>query len=244
MTWRELLRRLFGQPSRPLPPPTPPPPAPVPPPVDPPPTGRLVGLVARGDSMAAGSGIGNPLTADPADTWLRELGKHLGVQVYNAGVGGTLVSQAVAAQERDGRQESIGWHLLIFTGHNDVNKGDRAGIVPGIRTLAGNAGAGGYTVLGLTTGLTGEKGSEYYSVVCAPGGINSQLEAEHGPRFFNTHRFMVDEAMGMLGLTATAQDRADIAADIPPDSLRADAGRGHFNERGQQALADRLATRF
>ncbi len=189
--------------------------------------------------MAAGSGIGNPLTADPAETWLRELGTHLRLPVFNAGVGGTLVSQAIAAQRNDPSREKAGWLLIIFTGHNDINKGDRAGVVPGIAQLASVA--PNYLVLGLTTGLTGERGTDYYNAVCAPGGINTQLQQVHGRRFFDTHRFLVDEAMGRLGMTPTAQDRADIANDIPPDSVRADAGRGHLNERGQQALADRLA---
>ncbi len=192
----------------------------------------------------AGSGLGNPITVDPNDTWLRELGKHLGVTVWNAGVGGTLVSQAIASQAKDTLHEAKGWFLIVLDGHNDINKGDRAGVVPGIRTLVNKFGAtqGGYLVLGLVTGLTGERGSDYYNAVIAPGGINDQLKAEHGDRYFDTHRFIVDRGMASLGMTPTAQDKLDIANDITPDSLRADAGRGHFNERGQQALANELAT--
>lgn len=181
------------------------------------------------------------MTVDMGESWLRELGEFFNVPVSNAGVPGSLTRDAIAAQNRDSTREAAGWKLIVWTGHNDINKGFPSEVIPGIRTLTNKAN-GNYLVMGLTTGLTGEKGSDYYNTVCAPGGINSQLAAEHGPRFFNSHRFLVDKAMASLNMTPTAQDKLDIANDIPPDSLRADAGRGHLNERGQQAIANALHT--
>lgn len=56
-----------------------------------------------------------------------------------------------------------------------------------------------------------------------------------GERYLELRRFMIDDALGLLGLTPTADDLADIANDTIPRQLLADLL--HSNDLGQQAEA-------
>ncbi|MGA6128846.1 MULTISPECIES: hypothetical protein [unclassified Microbacterium] len=59
-----------------------------------------------------------------------------------------------------------------------------------------------------------------------------------GRRYLNVRRFLIDDALPLLGLTPTSTDLADIAAGRVPTQLRTDSV--HHTAAAQQAIADWL----
>ncbi|MDF3420143.1 hypothetical protein HKX23_17480 [Sulfitobacter sp. KE29] len=77
-----------------------------------------------------------------------------------------------------------------------------------------------YVVIGVTNG-TGETSdtADYAKIVS----LNEQLAEIYGPYFYDLRRDFIDEGLARAGISPTAGDTANIAADAPPPSLMADA---------------------
>ena len=74
------------------------------------------------------------------------------------------------------------------------------------------------------TPLTGEYSTEFVSQTNYKTivGIGQGLQAAYPQNVFDVRRYLIDEGLGALGLTPTAQDLTDIANDTVPTQLRYD----------------------
>lgn len=79
----------------------------------------------------------------------------------------------------------------------------------------------------------------------APGPVNTgwtdlekRMQDRWGRRYMNVRRFLIDDALALMGLTPTSTDLADIAAGRVPAQLRTDAV--HHTTAAQQAIAEWL----
>lgn len=92
-----------------------------------------------------------------------------------------------------------------------------------------------FLVLSVTNGAGEGTGTSTYNNAAL---INSALLSRYGRRFLDVRKYMVDYGLSDLSISATAQDTADIAADIPPVSLRTDAV--HFTAATQVGIINPL----
>lgn len=67
-----------------------------------------------------------------------------------------------------------------------------------------------------------------------------QMADRFGRRYCNVRRFLIDEAMTLMGLTPTGQDDIDIAAGRVPESLRKPGDAIHHTNEAQDAIAEFL----
>jgi hypothetical protein len=96
-----------------------------------------------------------------------------------------------------------------------------------------------YVVLGVTNTSSEPRGSANYNTIVA---INSVLAARHGDRFFDIRKWLVNLGLTQAGLTATADDLTDIAADVIPRQLRSDGT--HLNTSGYMLALRPKVTRL
>lgn len=87
-----------------------------------------------------------------------------------------------------------------------------------------------FLIVSVTNGAGESAGSPYYFGVI---NLNSLLRLEFPNEFVDIRSLLIRSA------SSDAGDQADRAADIPPRSLRSDSV--HFNDAGQQIIADALA---
>ncbi|MDQ3466101.1 MAG: twin-arginine translocation signal domain-containing protein [Actinomycetota bacterium] len=143
-----------------------------------------------------------------------------------------------------GAERMRGSDPIIWAGHNDDYLRERPGPSPSM-TIEDNIAAmvaynqstgsgSNYLVLSLINGRDGGVGSVYYDRAMIE--VNGNLARTYGSQYLDVHRYLVDQALGDVGLVPTPQDLIDIAEDIPPASLRAVAS-DHLNVIGYDALA-------
>lgn len=72
--------------------------------------------------------------------------------------------------------------------------------------------------------------------------INSTLRNLYGRRFIDTRRYLIDYGLSDASITPTTQDTTDIANDVVPSSLRADAI--HLNTAGSTIVANLIKQRL
>lgn len=89
-----------------------------------------------------------------------------------------------------------------------------------------------YLVLSVPRGAGEGTGTSAYTNINA---LNAALFAEHGRRFVDINRYLIDYGLADAGLTPTTQDNADVAADTIPASLRSDTI--HLTAAAQQIVA-------
>lgn len=138
----------------------------------------------------------------------------------------------ISAQYRDAG-------VIIWAGHNDIRFGGSDEILANIAKMVdfvAEPSGGHYLVLGLTNGTSAAKGTEFYHEGAEV--VNPALEQTYGPdHYLDVRRWLIDDGLDAAGITATDQDRQDIANDIPPTSLRDPRAVGHLNGEGYTVLA-------
>lgn len=77
-----------------------------------------------------------------------------------------------------------------------------------------------YVVIGVTNATSETSDTDDYAKIVS---LNEQLAEAYGPFFYDLRRDFIDEGLTRAGITPTAGDTENIAADAPPPSLMADA---------------------
>lgn len=129
--------------------------------------------------------------------------------------------------------------LIIWVGRNNASNPDR--IMSDIHTMIQHqrTARGGYLVVGVHNGAGEGTGTGVYTNIT---NLEAQMKKEFGRYFINQRRYMIDYGLADAGVSATTQDTADIAADIPPTSLRTDAV--HYNSLSYPLIANLVADRL
>lgn len=130
---------------------------------------------------------------------------------------------------------------IIWPGTNDaIYAGTAAGVVSSVN--AATAYLSSYVkrciIIGPLNRASQPSGSSQYNLVLAME--NALIAGATSGRyvFFNARRYLIDNGLAAAGITATAQDTADIANDIPPTSLRSDDT--HLTTVGYGLIAQQL----
>lgn len=128
------------------------------------------------------------------------------------------------------------WIQTIWTGRNNPQAGtilrDTAAMVAYLSPAQKR-----YLVFSVCNTASEPAGSDGYRNIET---INAQLSEAYGARFLDVRTYLVQNALAAAGISATAQDRADVAADIIPGSLRADST--HLNQAGYAVLGRYVAS--
>ncbi|ADD80893.1 tail fiber protein [Rhodococcus phage ReqiPepy6] len=119
------------------------------------------------------------------------------------------------------------WGNIIWVGRNslatDVSKTDPANSAAARSVAAMVANIKSRTkrfiIFPVTNGLNEGTGTDTYDRVRAH---EDYLAATYPDNFLNIRRALIDDGLEMAGITPTAQDLADVAADTIPASLRSD----------------------
>ncbi len=214
------------------------------------------GITAYGGSVCYGLGLGNPNQTPPDSTWFAQTalkhGLDPGLQediptptAINGAIPGTVLRSCIDEQAK--HPERATWGHFFWGGHADVNKGLGPQVVQNIGILVAKYPSDPYLILGITNGDSGAIGTDYYTEALGPGGINDQLAAKYGRKFFNVQTFLTD--LGDRGAMATAKvpitdaDRQCVAEGRVPVSLRAEQADVHLNLSGQTAVAQQTYKR-
>lgn len=192
---------------------------------------KITQIAVWGDSMTHG--------------WPAYLQELLGIRVLNLGAGGETVQETKARFDAwvlaNPTQLATTGHLC-WCGHPNTNRQnhDQESVVPTLQTMAASVPSGLFMPIGLTNGPEQAMGTTGYTIVVQ--GVNVDMAAAFGSRYAEVRRFLVTDGLGRAGLPATEVDQANIAADVPPASLRT-AGPGnpaHLNDAGRHVTAIRL----
>lgn len=121
--------------------------------------------------------------------------------------------------------------LVMWPGRNNATATAR--VLSDIATMIEHqdASVGKWLVLGVTNGANEGTGTGVYNAITSLNATEKQL---YGRRHIDVRRYLIDYGLTDAGITPTTQDQADIAADIPPTSLRSDAI--HFNATGYSLI--------
>lgn len=192
-------------------------------------------IIAYGDSLVEGTGA-----TLSSDRWFNILSLNLTPKRkrVNQGVGGET---GVLIKRRFNREivpltsqypDSI---YFIEGGYNNIANGAAdmvLQITDMVSALLNRLPDAKFIVLGTPNGSTaGESfgGARYLTIVDA----NNQLAALYGSHFIDIRVLMISRGLAINGITPTTQDSTDIANDVVPTSLRADAI--HYNNAGHIA---------
>jgi hypothetical protein len=93
-----------------------------------------------------------------------------------------------------------------------------------------------FLVLSILTTGDGGSGTSSYTATLA---TNAALASAYPSNYLDIRRHLIDNGLGEEGITPTAQDTADIAADTVPTSLRFD--NTHPNAAGIKVIARKVA---
>lgn len=184
-------------------------------------------LLAYGDSLTAGVG---------GTSWTSQYQTQSGFVAGNEGVGGETAMQVRDRLAVDVRRTAR--PVVIWAGRNDLtNPATQAqadGIKARIAEMINGLGHTAYLVLGVTNqDVAGERlGEADYAIIDQ---LNADLDTAYGVRFADVRRELIDNGLTLAGITPTAQDLIDIAADVIPSSLRSDAL--HLNTAGYGVVA-------
>lgn len=136
---------------------------------------------------------------------------------------------------------------IIWAGHNDVAIGYSFQVLDSIADMVAYVQPPGryleppgrYLVLSLLNGTGSELGTPAYDEVVRT--LNPALAEAYGPdHYLDIRSWLITDGLAAAGLTPTAQDRADIANDVPPSSLRELTSAGHLNATGYRVVAQRI----
>jgi hypothetical protein len=131
---------------------------------------------------------------------------------------------------------------VIWSGRNNFaeDNGDRAFRDIKAMTNYLNALDKRFLVLAVHNGSNEGIGTTNYPLIT---GVNKRLLAEYGRRFVDHRRYLIDYGLSDLGITPTAQDTTDVAADTVPQSLRTDTIHQTVDARGITASQVNLRLR-
>jgi hypothetical protein len=124
------------------------------------------------------------------------------------------------------------WTSIFWLGRNNLAQTDR--IMEDVQSAIGALAPAKprYLVLGVVNALNEGAGTSAHTSVLA---LEARQAALYGRRFVNVRRALIDYGLAVAGITPTAQDQTDIAADTVPTSLRTD--NVHLNPVGSQLVA-------
>lgn len=209
-------------------------------------SGTVTQIIVWGDSMT--------------QVWPEYLQDLVGIPVIASGAGGSTVQQtqqsftAWVELHRDDADFPTTGHLC-WCGHTNVNYKnsqspltDRRTIVPAQLAMADLVPPGLFRPIGLTNGPDSALGSAGYRQSVEDGdeltrtAVNELMADAFGASYAEVRRFLVTDGLETAGITATAEDAANILVDVPPRSLRTDVGNpSHLNDAGRHVTAARLA---
>ena len=124
--------------------------------------------------------------------------------------------------------------VVIFVGQNGATFPGLSGVdarIAIIDSMIKQIGHDRYVILGLTSGTSSSRDAE-----------DGQMLAHYGNKFFPTRKLLVGYGLTINGLTASAQDEADMALGTVPTSLRSDSV--HMNAYGYTAIGKMLADKI
>lgn len=149
---------------------------------------------------------------------------------------------------------------ICWCGHTNVNRANNTPqlIVPTLQEMASydppgaaaRVPAGQFMAMGLTGSPLFPRGTPTYDLTVhdttAPftQSINEQIAAAFGQLYVDMRSYLIQSGLAKAGLPTSAEDQANIAADVPPRSLRTDvpsANDAHLNDAGRWVVAQRLA---
>lgn len=129
----------------------------------------------------------------------------------------TPVSNGTAVSTYGALNRSSDDVVILFSGANDGLLLDEINnLIINQRLILDDIGSEEYIVIGPTFA---ESMSELTD-------INKKLQEEYGDHFLNAYDYLVNWGLSDAGITPTPQDKADIAADNTPSSLRIDVVHG------------------
>lgn len=96
-----------------------------------------------------------------------------------------------------------------------------------------------FLIVGTITGQDDTAGTSRYLTVVS---INNELAARYGDRYYDLRHYLVTQCIYDMGITPTAPDLANIAADTLPPSIMADPG--HFSTAAGAKVAIVLKTKL
>lgn len=208
--------------------------------------GTITKIIVWGDSMT--------------QIWPGYLQDLIGIPVIPSGVGGSTVQQtqqsftAWAEQHRTDADFETTGHLC-WCGHTNVNyknsqspATDWRTIVPAQQAMAALVPVGLFRPIGLTNGPDSALGSPGYRQSVDDGdpetftAVNELMAQAFPGSYAEVRKYLVTNGLQVAGITATPEDEANIAVDVPPRSLRTDVGNpAHLNDAGRHVTAARLA---
>lgn len=149
---------------------------------------------------------------------------------------------------------------ICWCGHTNVNRANNTPqlIVPTLQAMASydppgaaaRVPVGRFMAIGLTGSPLFPKGSPTYDLTVhdttAPfaQSINEQIAVAFGRLYVDMRGYMIESGLARAGLRPSAEDQANIDADVPPRSMRTDvpsANDAHLNDAGRWVVAQRLA---
>lgn len=107
------------------------------------------------------------------------------------------------------------WRQIIWIGRNDY---PRTSVPAQVAAIIAQGKTGKYLVLSVLNSA-GDNAQGYADVLAC----NATLAATYGARYLDVRTYLVQHGLADAGITPTTQDLADIANDLIPTSLRADA---------------------
>lgn len=206
-----------------------------------------LGLVVPASSSAAPRPVtqiavwGDSMT----QVWPDYLQDLVGVPVLKLGAGGETVQETKArfdawVQANPSQLATTGH--LCWCGHPNTNRqnNDPESVVPTLRAMANQVPRGLFMPIGLTNGPTEGAGTEAYRVIVE--GVNVDMASAFRSAYAEVRRFLVTDGLDVAGIEPTPEDRANIAIDVPPASLRTDGpgNPAHLNDAGRRVTAIRL----
>lgn len=184
-------------------------------------------IAVWGDSMAGGAG------ASSAETQWSTLLQYLFSPTrdrINSSTGGHTSAQVRAAVEADTiYRESV--NILFDKRNYEETVADwLSNTAASIAHFSGH-----YIVMSCTTGSGEGFGTDYYSEAME---INASLASNYPNNYLDIRSYLISDGLTDAGITPTAQDLIDIAADTIPESLRSDTV--HLNDAGQAVVAQKV----
>lgn len=152
--------------------------------------------------------------------------------VYNRGIPGDssteIKDRMIAEPDKHGFVSSI-W---AGTNNRTAPETIKADIASMVAALGDND---HYVVIGLM-GLSDDiAGTDNYNTIIQ---LNTDLAALYPDKFIDIRSYLIANGLSELGITPTAQDTADLANDIVPDSLRIDAT--HLTSDGYSVVCNQV----
>lgn len=152
--------------------------------------------------------------------------------VYNGGIGGEISTQIKTRMIAD--TDKYDFITVIWAGNNNAT--DITTVKEDIATMVSNlVDTKQYIIIGMSINSAYPSGTGTYTTIKQ---LNSDLEVLYPNNYIDIHDYLVNEALSDAGIAPTAQDIADIANDVVPDSLRNDAI--HLNTDGYTQVSQQV----